>query len=1356
MLQCLQSLLRSIASVIINDKISIKTQIENLESLNTFAAGIAASIEQPLKLVDYSKIFIKSRFPNLPGLVNGSTAHSSVYLYSSKYGKAARNDALWTQYLQENNPVLSVINGLSFQDQDMEVMFNKGPNSTLMFYLASSVSMPDNSNYNVIHRTFPGLLKNSSTYDSTQRTWFSRAPEDAFYMYGPYKETFTKELVVTLSSRKTATVKSNYFRGGKSHSVTTVSAAVLLLKDLASIVNSVEYPNSGFGVLIAQATNQVLVWGNRTDVFNEETQSFKTVADFDEKLASLIIINQAATTLEYTDSDSEQWYVSTSPFLSTKAFGESVPSDALSILVFAKKSDVEHPLLMLQDHISSTTTSITIETLIIIGSTIGLVMLLVAAVVFYISHPLSRMIAISRDIVAMSAEEEDKKNYTDILSRALANIRMLNDEVNQLAADYYHIVCLLNNRNVEKNNTPKFPENPFHSHEYDGLNQPTTLNGWFALMARKNSAMAHVTSAEVKPSAASTSSHSPPVFDGNLDVLSTMSVGKPSSSRKVSPVAAQSGRFAPSAPLDELESGIIELPAHKGGQGHGYASVSKGDHPPTPSCAGSVAGSTAVITAVPTETIEVTAAASLMTQLLFLCALLLAGSVATMIATVVSLHDEGQTWMDESSVLLFDSQLTNLQAITDVKAVYVQSYFQQLTVDLLMGAEYVTSLASGNLTRSDFIAQREYLTSYSIDSNNPYAAPTTKTYNYSSYFVQSDNCQASPSTCDATQVSNETRLTSLVDLRFRSYFHAQNVVNFVQLAVERDGYTRYLPYAKMSTNANPTTCQVNDPSTAVCQYNYQYCSAGVYKPYDPRCRAWYQLAADSAGYSKEPQVYFQYPGKTASGVYALTAVAPLHAHGAFYGVLGSTFLVTTLSNSINALKILDSGYVYLIDNTNTTRLIIHPSAGSGCKERLSQTQSDREGNLVVVLLEQNRFAAAFQLLERLLISDKTAGYVKGCVVKQGTLGQYYLKQGETSSAEKVFLSALDFVRKTRRAIQDAEDTDSLIQSLAAEQIALFNIALLREAQKRPTAEIESAYIAALVTSPVIHMATTTKVLLSLRTLAAKLPNGEGKVRQIDQLAAEYCFNLTTGGGKGGHNSGAKTVAFVVDYSGSMSGSKIRSAVDNLCSIIDKHMMESDSLMVVRFNQTVSTVLSLQQKGNHTRTSSVLAQVRGMNAPTGSTALYTAINLTLAELTNKKTAAATSSNNWMVVLTDGADNHTGGPTVDAVCRNLATHKNRVNVIVIGVGSDVQVEVLERIAKSGGQGVFISAASDKRSIDAAFAQVATLIQESSSSSSSEEEKSESESEGDDENKIVEVLPIKKRRGRMSKSARPVTAS
>ncbi len=77
--------------------------------------------------------------------------------------------------------------------------------------------------------------------------------------------------------------------------------------------------------------------------------------------------------------------------------------------------------------------------------------------------------------------------------------------------------------------------------------------------------------------------------------------------------------------------------------------------------------------------------------------------------------------------------------------------------------------------------------------------------------------------------------------------------------------------------------------------------------------------------------------------------------------------------------------------------------------KAKQTLSDRKGNLVVIHLQQNRFVEAFRVLEEVLVQDRNNMYFRGLVVKNGTLGHYYLKQGEVQSAERVFLRALDFI-----------------------------------------------------------------------------------------------------------------------------------------------------------------------------------------------------------------------------------------------------------------------------------------------------------------------------------------------------------
>jgi Tfp pilus assembly protein PilF len=99
---------------------------------------------------------------------------------------------------------------------------------------------------------------------------------------------------------------------------------------------------------------------------------------------------------------------------------------------------------------------------------------------------------------------------------------------------------------------------------------------------------------------------------------------------------------------------------------------------------------------------------------------------------------------------------------------------------------------------------------------------------------------------------------------------------------------------------------------------------------------------------------------------------------------------------------------------------------------MKRTVSDRKGNLVVLRLRQDDFTAAFTLLEQLLLADSQDNYVMGCIIKQGILGHYYLKQRELKSAERVFSSALEFIRSKDAALFN--ESWNLKEAQVAEQV----------------------------------------------------------------------------------------------------------------------------------------------------------------------------------------------------------------------------------------------------------------------------------------------------------------------------------
>lgn len=183
---------------------------------------------------------------------------------------------------------------------------------------------------------------------------------------------------------------------------------------------------------------------------------------------------------------------------------------------------------------------------------------------------------------------------------------------------------------------------------------------------------------------------------------------------------------------------------------------------------------------------------------------------------------------------------------------------------------YLSNLLNGNLTSSQFIAEQRFLSpSYSIDVvyNQKYSYPVT-TDRFSGYFTPKDAfCPSNQ--CEITQVSNETRKNGLIDIKFRSFFHAYNSISFYQFGIDSDGYTRYLPYTPSTPTTNPslpTTCNIASTNSPLCLYYFEnsQCSplsTNPYFPYDVRCRSWYA----SGIISEANKAYFLIPRVSRTG-----------------------------------------------------------------------------------------------------------------------------------------------------------------------------------------------------------------------------------------------------------------------------------------------------------------------------------------------------------------------------------------------------------------------------------------------------------------------------------------------------------
>ncbi|MCA9100377.1 MAG: VWA domain-containing protein [Planctomycetales bacterium] len=160
----------------------------------------------------------------------------------------------------------------------------------------------------------------------------------------------------------------------------------------------------------------------------------------------------------------------------------------------------------------------------------------------------------------------------------------------------------------------------------------------------------------------------------------------------------------------------------------------------------------------------------------------------------------------------------------------------------------------------------------------------------------------------------------------------------------------------------------------------------------------------------------------------------------------------------------------------------------------------------------------------------------------------------------------------------------------------------------------------------------------------------------------------------------KTVVFVVDRSGSMSGKKIEQAREALTFVLD-NLREGDLFNIVAYDTEVTQFKSELQKYNDETRAEAVGFVRGINAG-GSTNIDGALKLAMGQLTDS------SRPNYLIFLTDGLP--TAGETNESkiVAGATAANQVRARIFSFGVGYDVNSRLLDRLTSTNrGQSEYV---------------------------------------------------------------------
>ncbi|MFV1965954.1 MAG: VIT domain-containing protein [Pirellulaceae bacterium] len=165
----------------------------------------------------------------------------------------------------------------------------------------------------------------------------------------------------------------------------------------------------------------------------------------------------------------------------------------------------------------------------------------------------------------------------------------------------------------------------------------------------------------------------------------------------------------------------------------------------------------------------------------------------------------------------------------------------------------------------------------------------------------------------------------------------------------------------------------------------------------------------------------------------------------------------------------------------------------------------------------------------------------------------------------------------------------------------------------------------------------------------------------------------------------KTVLFVVDRSGSMSGKKIEQAQDALRFVLN-NLNEGDLFNIIAYDSAVESFQPELQRFDDRSRQAALGFVESIYAG-GSTNIDGALQAALAQLQDDRRPS------YIVFLTDGLPT-SGEKNVSRIAENARKQNDvRARLFPFGVGFDVNSRLLDRLARDGfGQSQYVRPSED----------------------------------------------------------------
>lgn len=365
--------------------------------------------------------------------------------------------------------------------------------------------------------------------------------------------------------------------------------------------------------------------------------------------------------------------------------------------------------------------------------------------------------------------------------------------------------------------------------------------------------------------------------------------------------------------------------------------------------------------------------------------------------------------------------------------------------------------------------------------------------------------------------------------------------------------------------------------------------------------------------------------------------------------------------------------------------------------------------LLVDTCDPANYALALPYVVEALNIDTETHNVLGYSSRVGLYGEILVCQGNFAVAENKIMSQLSILRKRIEDLYAAEDrqydthgglnrtrsenheVEQLFQALQNGLIDAGDVMAIGGQHDRMALRM---YREALSCTERCKSHTINTLFLKLDAIVERnTDTGIFSAKFLKAFNKELKRKNLEGGG-------AKQIMFVVDYSGSMSGGKMRRSRKGIAEVVTTQMTPQDSGGIVKFNSKVDCILHLTN--DHRK---ILNAVNQLSRPSGGTALWDGIGSAIFELLEKP--RTNQGSQWLVVVSDGADNRSKIYNTNTLAKSI--RENQLNVVILSVGVD-EIDALSNMRKlteaSTEIGELIEV-SNSEDIDEAFSKIERLV-------------------------------------------------